>query len=984
MERRLSCATALMSLVLWSGLAQAQVTTATVGGLVTDDTGAVLPGATIALTHQETGTVLTAVTNERGEFTLSFVPIGRYTLAVTLTGFGDHRQTGFQLSAGQSVRLPIALRVGGVADVVNVSAAAPLINRANAQQQEIVRAQQLVELPLGQRNWARALELDTSAVLAGQNGVAMNGLPPAALSLTVDGVNGSGDAELPSVTVYQGFNTINGVTTEAIEEISMSKGIASAEYGGTMSGNVNIITRAGTNRFHGSLFENHQRDEFDASNPFVSLTPDKEFNQFGGSFGGPIRRDRLFFFGAYEGVRSAQQKVLTGTVPTPEWRREALARNQIYAPLFALFPDPTQPYAAGAITGRATVIRPDARNDNHLTLRSDVNLTGTKRLSARYSAGRPERSDGRLPEKNPRISSGVQDSASVSLVHAAAGWVAETRAGLNRTRIDRVDQLYVLGHPVVSVQGLDTQGGEFFQKDGVLFSLDEVLATQRGRHALKVGFNLLHSRTGRANFQTTSFQYSSLDDFYANIPSSSSFTFGLDDFRLNVSQFGGFVQDDVNLGPRLVVNLGVRYDYFTVPEERDGRLFNRADPYGTGPLRPPDELYKADWNNISPRVGFAWTPATRTVVRGGVGMFVNPHPLFGGPTDVVLNGADQQFRVQRSRQDAVLLGLRYPMDAAQVEALLQGPAALWGTASINPNRPNPYSTQWSLIAEQELWSTYGVEVGYVGNISDNLTTLRRINQPDRLTGVRPFAGFAEFRYWDGANSGSYHSLQMKLRRRFANRIAFGASYTLGEGVSYGDSDLELVNALQDSFDAAAEKGPSKWDVRHRFAAHFLYEIPPIGGHALVRQLLGGWQASGILKARSGEPLNITDGSSSRASSRPDYVGGEMVLSDWRDTLVYFNRAAFARVPIERASGAQVRPGTLGWNAARGPGAVNVDLGLARNVRVSDLRFQIRVDMFNATNAKNYGSPSTSINNAQFGRISSVSTRTMQVGARFSF
>lgn len=184
-----------------SGLAQAQATTATVGGLVTDDTGAVLPGATIALTNDAMGTVLTAVTNERGEFTLSFVPIGRYTLAVTLTGFGDHRQTGLQLSAGQSVRLPIALRVGGVADVVNVSAAAPLINRANAQQQEIVRAQQLVELPLGQRNWARALELDTSAVLAGQNGVAMNGLPPAALSLTIDGTNGSGDAELPSVTV---------------------------------------------------------------------------------------------------------------------------------------------------------------------------------------------------------------------------------------------------------------------------------------------------------------------------------------------------------------------------------------------------------------------------------------------------------------------------------------------------------------------------------------------------------------------------------------------------------------------------------------------------------------------------------------------------------------------------------------------------------------------------------------------------------------
>ena len=324
-RRFIAITMALLATWLGAATARAQVTTATVYGLVTDNTEAVLPGADVTLTNEATGAVMSAVSNDRGEFTLTFVPVGRYTLKVSLSGFGDYEQRGLALAAGQVTRLTAGLGVSGVTDTVSVTADAPLVNGANAQQQGIVGSGQLRELPLANRDWSRTVALDPGVALAGNGGVTMNGLPPAALSLTVDGTNGSSDPELPSVGAYQGFNTINGVSTEAIEQISISKGIASAEYGGTMSGNVNIITKGGSNSWRGSLFWNHQRDGFDASNPFIATKPEKRLNQAGGSFGGPVMRNTLFFFVNYEGVRSDRQDIVQGDVPTPEFRAQAIA-----------------------------------------------------------------------------------------------------------------------------------------------------------------------------------------------------------------------------------------------------------------------------------------------------------------------------------------------------------------------------------------------------------------------------------------------------------------------------------------------------------------------------------------------------------------------------------------------------------------------------------------------------------------------------------
>ncbi|MCC6165121.1 MAG: TonB-dependent receptor [Acidobacteria bacterium] len=972
----------------WFGAApaHAQVTTATVYGLVTDNTDAALPGAAVTLTNEATGGVLHTTSNDRGEFTLTFVPVGRYTLTVTLAGFGDYEQQGLVLAAGQVTRLSARLGVSGVTETVSVTADAALINRANAQQQGVVSAEQLRELPLANRDWSRTVALNPGVALAGNGGVAINGLPPAAVSLTIDGTNGSSDPELPSVGAYQGFNTINGVSTEAIEQISVTKGIASAEYGGTMAGNINIITRGGSNAWRGSLFWNHQRDDLNASNPFVATTPKTRFNQGGGSFGGPIRRNTLFFFVNYERVRSDREGVVQGDVPTPEFRAQAIAAQPSYRALMDLYPQPNQPYAAGATNGRYISLRPFMRNDDHMTARIDYQMSSSNRLNGRYSQGNPERIDARVVEANSRVWSGTNRSGTLAFTHAASAWVSETRLGINQVSIERTDQAFYTGVPDGRVSGMNLSDGEYFTKVGDSLSIDQVVATTRGRHSMKVGFNMLRQESGRDNLETPIYSYSSVADFLANIPSSARFTFGLAEFKIRASQYGGFVQDDIRLGAKLVLNVGLRYDYFTVPDERDGRLFNRDDPFGTGAIRPADSVYTSDRNNVSPRVGFAYTIDDRTVVRGGVGVFVNPHPLFGGPVELVLNGIDQQFRVTLSRAEAQARGIAYPMSNEEASPLVQGSSALWGNPSIASDFPNPYSTQWTATVERSFGSLYAVDASYVGNRAENMNTVSIINRADRLTGVRPHAGFAEFRFYEATNTSRYHALQVQARRRFSNRVGFGVGYTLGRAMSYGGSDLLLESEPQETGDLAAEYGPSNFDVRHRLIASFLYETPSIGSGALVRGLSGGWQISGVFAALSGGASNVRDSANSYSNQRPDRVDGQdLVLDDWRDTLQYLNRAAFARVPVITASGAQARPGTLSRNAVRGPASYNLDLGVSRNFHFGgNYRFQIRLDAFNALNTRNYGGLETRVENSRFGRLTSVSTRTMQVGARFTF
>jgi hypothetical protein len=245
---------ALAILLVVSASLSGQVTTATIYGTLSDSSGGIISGASVSVLNEQTGAPLSVSSDPQGEFTLTFLPVGRYSMTVRANGFKEYKRTGLEVTAGQRLRLSVTLELGAISESVSVSAEAPLLQTVTAEQRENVGAKQVRELPVANRDWTSLLRLGPGmAPASNYGGVALNGLPPAGFTFTVDGTDASGDSEMPAMSLYQNWNVIKGVSTEAVAEVSVAKGIASAEIASSMSGNVNVITRSGTNAFHGSL-----------------------------------------------------------------------------------------------------------------------------------------------------------------------------------------------------------------------------------------------------------------------------------------------------------------------------------------------------------------------------------------------------------------------------------------------------------------------------------------------------------------------------------------------------------------------------------------------------------------------------------------------------------------------------------------------------------------------------------------------------------
>ncbi|MBA4182300.1 MAG: hypothetical protein C0506_17090, partial [Anaerolinea sp.] len=390
------------------------------------------------------------------------------------------------------------------------------------------------------------------------------------------------------------FNFIQGVSLEAIDEVNLAKGIASAEIANTMSGNVNVNTKRGTNEIRGSLFHLNDVENTNARNQFLATRPPIVYNQFGGSLGGPIIRNKLFMFGVYEGYQLRGFQQLNGNVPTREFREQATAAVPAYRALFDLFPLPTNPYAAGSVTGFFQGAGSEVARDNHAVVRGDYHLGNNTILSARYTRGRPFRQIPRVVTANFRDWDGRTEVGSFNVTHSRATWVSETRFGYNYNFSRRIDNIYTLGVAGVGgAIGFSTDGEDIL-RDGSNWTIEQVFGKTIGRHSLRVGGIFGRLRVTRENIEMPSVRYANINDFLANQPNFVQVTFGVDEFAIRASNAGFFIQDDFRLSRNLVLNLGIRYDYYTVPAERDGRFFNRDAPFGAGPFRSPGSIYLAD------------------------------------------------------------------------------------------------------------------------------------------------------------------------------------------------------------------------------------------------------------------------------------------------------------------------------------------------------------------------------------------------------
>ncbi|MBM3738246.1 MAG: TonB-dependent receptor [Acidobacteria bacterium] len=356
--------------------AMAQGTTATFYGVVQDASGGAVAGAEAVLRHEATGVSRSQAADAGGEFAFQFLDVGVYTLRISAPGFKSYENTALELRAGQQARQTFRLEVGQVTERVQVTAETPLVNTVTAEQRESLSRKEIGELPVGRRDLSRVMSIGTGISRVGDTGeFILNGLGRAAASFTMDGIDASANPQAPQVNMKEGHNNIAVVTMEAVEEVQVSKGVFSAEFGRALSGNVNVVTKSGTNELHGSLFELFNAEELNGRSQFLRTRPGVTFNQFGGSLGGPVRRDKIFLFGAYEGYQDRSFVALQENVPSPRLRAAMLARVPEYKLFLDGYPLPNQPAPEAAATGAFIGAGTQSGKDNHLTVKPDWWIT---------------------------------------------------------------------------------------------------------------------------------------------------------------------------------------------------------------------------------------------------------------------------------------------------------------------------------------------------------------------------------------------------------------------------------------------------------------------------------------------------------------------------------------------------------------------------------------------------------------------------------
>jgi len=1021
-----------VALVSSSSPARAQVTTATLYGVVHDGTGAILPGVTVVVTHQGTNLVRETVSDERGEFTLPALPAGPYAIKIELAGFKTYSSQGLTLGAGQTVRQTYMLEVGSLEETVTVSENSPLVQTASTAQMQTIGTE-VREIPVSRRNLQNVVLLapgvsSTDNALGGGRPFRVNGVGDGGNVVTVDGTSAQTNPENRGFGNYGGQNQIEIMSVEAVAEVQVVRGVLPAEYGGSLGGQVNMITRSGTNQFHGSLLENFQHDAFSSRDPFLPATtgkPEIRFNQFGGSLGGPIVRNRLLFFTTYEGYREDSGVTRQTNTPTQATRDRILAALPFPETKIALDALPMPNTPLNAVVGQYTDAKRLLRHDNTWLGKVDVEA-GTGRLSVTASRLRPYAQSPAAEIGNDTIFQNGSNRLATQYVLTSKSWVSESRFGWNRNTLDRYQQMWFVESPTrgpqsefsnvrkrignFGVPGLfTTPTTEVLAMNYDAYNVDQKVSRLMGPHNFKAGFRWFREVGFKSNPQANQFRYTTLDDLLANRASTFLLSMGNPPHRAWLDQYGGFIQDDWRVNPSLMVNLGLRYDYYPgfgyeATTDEAAEINNLGDPTDLrrmdfGPPRDPHDVFEADKVNFGPRAGFAWTvdQSGATVVRGGIAVFTAGHLMAQ-----FQNAVARPFSPVRQGWNATEIaarGVAWPQYAEELNEIVIRDAG--GRKNlyylIQNDIKSPETLQATIDVQRQIGRLIMVSAGYVHTDGKHLPIVRNFaNAFDRATGARPNPAVNPGGWYiTSTQTLKYNAFEGNFRVNRFRGLETSVHYTLSKGwaqqggnlvgnfnSSVGDSYFQT----QDFFDPDIDLSPLVGEVRHRVTSTAVYEFPGLAKRTdFVGRVLGGWQIAAVANFRSGEPLRI-DQPSGIGNSRPDWNGGNQVFDNWRDTLRYLDRSAYDLVPTYATTRATVRPGTQNPSQLEGPGRRRVDLTIAKSFDLGrGMRLQVRAESFNAFNWRQYNNPQTNITNPNFGRITSVaSTRTGQIGLRLTF
>jgi hypothetical protein len=979
--------------------ALAQSDRATLAGTVTDSTGAQVPGATVALSDPDTGLKREAQTGSSGSYAFALLPIGTYNLTVSLQGFRSVTYKDVRLGVGDSRTLDVKLEVAAVSTAVNVESQATPLEREAATLGSVIGAQQVGEMPLNGRHWAGLMALAPGAINTGAGDFSSIRFVGRARDDNMARLDGIDTTAVKDPRQDSNIRLI--VSAEAIAEFRVSSMLYTAETGGGQGAHVSLVSKSGSNEFHGSLFEMFRNQKTDARSFFDAEKPPFHLNQFGGSLGGPIIKNKTFFYLNYEGLRQSKGITFAGRlVPSAALRSQVLAKSPALKPVIDAYPLGNKA-TANANVDELSQARRQWWSENSGLIKIDHRFTDKDSITGRFST---DGGASQTPSDVGTTYGGKMDRPSNLVLSyqrlVTPTTVNELKFGMNRSVI--VSTTYGHIFSTVNVPGLMSLTGDSGSREfPTSYSLIDSIAITKGRHTIKAGTEIrrIHMNSTDNFARKSSISYTSINNFINNVADSLSGTAGQAVHGMRRTFYFGYVQDDFKLRSNLALNYGLRYEYYTVPYEINGLEKVIDFPPACNGLCPAGSpWFNTDRNNFDPRVSLAWSPRAfkdKTVFRMGVGAYHG-----AGQNDDLASPLDSDIEnFSLTATDTALQGrgLSYPIDPyvalAKSAGVGSGPRM-----NQRQNRRDMYSMQYGFSVQQQLPSSFMTQVGYVGNQGHKIFDRRYVNNYiDPISRIRPLPQFARFDTRENLVNTNFNGLQFSLQRRFTGGFLWGTEYMWSHAIDQGAPGGGESGRPQNNLCYSCERGNSPQDIRHTWTSSWVLELPFGPGKRFLKtagpagKLIGGWELSGMWAMRTGRMFTPTitrssgdmyDGNTS--DQRPDLVAPIVINKDNPDCYIQNPGNPYcgsSSAPAPFGVPAKYKWGNAGRSLAEGPGLIHVDFSLHKKTKITERQgLDFRFEMFNMLNRANFGQPGNNMSSpAALGRITGVLNTNIGVG-----
>jgi hypothetical protein len=1012
----------------------AQTTTGTISGAVTDETGAVLPGANLVILNEETGISRTVTTDAAGRYLVPALSLGQYRVTASMQGFQTEVRSGIALTVGRQAVVEFRLAVGAVTTTVEVTGEAPLVDTVKGGLGALVESSQINELPLNGRDLAQLITLQTGAFEYG----AADQDQGAGKLLVVSGGRPTNNVFYLDGVALESFHskTPTGMSgqflgAEAVREFRVETSAYSAEFGRGSGGIFNIATKSGTNALHGSVFEYLRNDNLDAAkwedNKFGDEKPEFRRNQFGFSLGGPIIKDKTFFFGTYEGLRerlgetkinstfSATLREGYLTYPVTPTTTRANIRSEVlpYLSELTFWPLPNGEIHADG-TGDYVFPFSQPTNDDLIQFRVDHQLSDKDSVFGRYTFLDSDQLVNLGFEGDRQKNSVRTQSAALQWSRIISpAWLNLFRAGFSRNNPQFLPDQEPINPALwfnpnsglmgsISVTGVTARGAAEKGEGRTLNSFqyaDDVTYTQ-GRNAIKFGVNWdrLQNNGWNPPREPVSFQFSSITNFF-NANSNRYRTMHpccTDDRRsLRNNIVGLYFQDDLRVTNRFVLNLGLRYEFITVHKENHGRVSNlRGDLAFIQSASVRDLTIGNPWydnpslKNFAPRLAFAYDlfGDGKTAIRGGSGIFFQQMDQVWFRTTA---WRSPPFVVDINQTSGITFPNQYTICANQnpIVGVTDSRCSAAIALDLVPHKfGTPYVIQYNLNVQREVLPGTVVTVGYAGSRGVKLPAVADVNshRPEDVNGrlvfptsltSRPNPNFSIIYHRTSTADSWYNSFQLNVTRRYAQGFQMSGSYTFSRnidttsGVQTASDTSAGTNTIPNYHLKGIYKGLSSFDARHVLSVNSTYELPFGKGLTGVRKwVVAGWQLGGIASLSTGNPATITITSRfpdlGHGNEFPDLAPGASNSPVRTGTE---NAAQYYDVSAFLFPAARTL-GNLGRNTVIMPGRATVDFSLSKNTQVTEATsVQFRFEAFNLLNRVNLGTPGRNVFNASGAR-----------------